>query len=103
MDVGKDESKKDETKKSDSGSLLPSLEKSINGETPSVLKSIKPSGAKEALTVKSRNESIKAIKSLIKTMILGLKTVVWCVSNYKENHEPTARSPRGTQTPLLFR
>ena len=46
--------------------------------------------------MEGRSESIKAIKSLMKTMILGLKTVVWCVSNYKENQGPTARSPRGT-------
>ena len=27
-------------------------------------------------------DGIKEVKQLIKTMILGLKTVVWCVSNY---------------------
>ena len=73
-------------------SSLPSLEQSINGEKPKEAASVNLDKAKEYLTVEGRSESIKAIKSLMKTMILGLKTVVWCVSNYKENQGPTARS-----------
>lgn len=40
-------------------------------------------------------DSVKDVKSLLKTMVLGLKTVVWCVSNYRR---PTTAAPEGGAT-----
>ena len=35
----------------------------------------------------SLKDGIKEVKQLIKTMVLGLKTVVWCVSNYNDTNK----------------
>ena len=43
-----------------------------------------------------KGETIKGMKALIKTMVLGLKTVVWCVSNYRTSS--SGGGPRGSQT-----
>ena len=65
-----------------------------------------PGDPHKSLSLDAKTESSKIIKALIKTMILGLKTVVWCVSNYKvrETNSTITRDQRvqkqGVAVPL---
>ena len=42
----------------------------------------------------SLRDGIKEVKQLIKTMVLGLKTVVWCVSNYDDTNKKKSLSSK---------
>jgi transformation/transcription domain-associated protein len=43
----------------------------------------------------SLKDGIKEVKQLIKTMVLGLKTVVWCVSNYNHTNKKKSTQVKG--------